>query len=154
MVNVAFYAQFNAIQLRFPKCDIVIVMGGQNANVSLDNPLLGYVMGKHGLGDRNDNVRKFVGFFKFHRLVAQCSITEPAWISIDQFAIDNRFWSCLLNVRNLIGTEISLERDPPYVLLRDASATSRRVKKLWSLQVQYRPLLWSSCLPIVEVLSC
>lgn len=40
-----------------------------NVKVDSDNTLFGQVIGKHGLGDRNDNGGRFVDFCNFHLLV-------------------------------------------------------------------------------------
>lgn len=62
-----FYEQFHAVQNRFLKGYIVIVMANLNAKVSSDNILLGNVLAKHGLTDRN--FEGFMDFWNFHHVV-------------------------------------------------------------------------------------
>lgn len=58
----ALYAQLHAVLCRLAKYDIVITMGGLNIKVGSGNTLLGDVMKKHGLSDRNDNGERLVNF--------------------------------------------------------------------------------------------
>lgn len=61
-----FYEQLHTIQEKLPEGDIVI--NDLNAKVGPNNTLLGYVMEKRDLRDRDDNVGNFMDFY-FHRLV-------------------------------------------------------------------------------------
>lgn len=47
-----------------PEDDIENVIGNLNGKVFSDRILPVHVMGKHDLGDRNNNEKKFVGFFR------------------------------------------------------------------------------------------
>lgn len=65
----AFYEQSHAVQERLPKGDIVMVTGDLAAKMDSNNTLFGYTMGKHDLGDRSNNSKRFVDLHNFHRLV-------------------------------------------------------------------------------------
>ena len=51
------------------KKDVIIVVGVLNAKVGQDNKGLELVMGRHGLGERNENGQLFVDFCASHDLV-------------------------------------------------------------------------------------
>lgn len=55
-----FYNQLNSVISKVQKGDILMLMGDLNAKVGSDNSNLEHVMGKHGLGVRNDNGDRFV----------------------------------------------------------------------------------------------
>lgn len=52
----AFYSRLNAVRERFPRGDIVNVIGYLDARVSSENTLVGHVMGKHDHGNCKGNV--------------------------------------------------------------------------------------------------
>lgn len=107
-------------------------MGDLNVKVGSDSILLVHVMGKRGLGDRNDNATMFVDFCNFisGTLFEYRACQKVSWISadrhltsnqIDHFIIKNKFRSCLMDVANMRDANIDLERDHylmvAYVLL-------------------------------------
>ena len=47
----------------------MIVMGDLNAKVRLDNSVVEYVVGRHGVGFRHDNGSRFADFCSTHHLV-------------------------------------------------------------------------------------
>lgn len=57
------YKQLHTVQERLRKADIVIVMDDLNTKVGSYNALLERVMGKHSLGNRNDNGETCVDFY-------------------------------------------------------------------------------------------
>ena len=63
-----FYVQVNDA-LKKQKEDIIIVGGDLNAKVGQDNEGLEHVMGRHDLGERNENGQLFVDFCASHNLV-------------------------------------------------------------------------------------
>ena len=63
-----FYMQLNEI-LRKQKRDIIILGGDLNAKVGQENEGLEHIMGRHGLGERNENGQFFVDFCARHDLV-------------------------------------------------------------------------------------
>lgn len=121
-----FYNQLTAVYNNTPRGDIIIVMGDLNAKVGSVNDSLKHVMGKHGLGSRNDNGERFVEFCSMNQLVIGGTMFQHkachkvSWVSndrqrtsnqIDHFAISRRFRSCLLDVRNRRGADNGLVRD-------------------------------------------
>ena len=52
-----------------PKHDIKLIIGDFNAKVGLDNTGFEDVMGKHGVGVRNDNGSRLVDFCDYNNLV-------------------------------------------------------------------------------------
>ena len=63
-----FYVKLNEI-LRKQKKDIIILGGDLNAKVGQENEGLEHIMGRHGLGERNENGQLFVDFCARHDLV-------------------------------------------------------------------------------------
>lgn len=55
-----FYYQLHAVQVRLPKGEVAIMMADLSAKAGSDNTLLGYGMGKHAPGHRNDNGGRLV----------------------------------------------------------------------------------------------
>ena len=68
MERQEFYVQLNDILKKQKKTDIIIV-GDLNAKVGHDNEGLEHVMGRHGLGERDENGQLFVDFCTSHDLV-------------------------------------------------------------------------------------
>ena len=50
-----FYEQLQAAKEKVPRHNICIIMGDFTANVGGDNSNFEGTMGKHGIGERNDN---------------------------------------------------------------------------------------------------
>ena len=57
-----FYVQLNEILRKQKKKDIIILRGDLNAKVGQENEGLEHIMGRHGLGERNENGQLFGGF--------------------------------------------------------------------------------------------
>jgi hypothetical protein len=82
------YMQLNDI-LKKLKEDTIIVGGDLNAKVGQDNKGLEHVMGRHGLGERNENGQLFVDFCASHDLVVGGTIFphkdchKVTWVSPD-----------------------------------------------------------------------
>lgn len=74
-----FYAQLIVVQGSLNKRDIVILMGDLNTMIGFDNTLLGHMMRKHGLGDRNANSGRFVDFCNFHHVVIGGTLFEHSF---------------------------------------------------------------------------
>ena len=96
-------------------------MGGDlNAKVGQDNECLEHVMGRHGLGERNENGQLLVDFFASHDLVISGTIFphknchKVTWVSpdhktenqIDHVAIGRKWRRSLHDVRNKRGADI------------------------------------------------
>ena len=84
-----FCVQLNDILKKKKKKDIIIVGGDLNAKVGQDNEGLEHVMGRHGLGERDENGQLFVDFCASHDLVIGGTIFPPkdchelTWVSPD-----------------------------------------------------------------------
>lgn len=64
----AFYEQLEQALKVLPKKDVKIIVGDWNAKVGSDNIGLEEVMGKYGIGDRNDRGEKLLEFAKDQRM--------------------------------------------------------------------------------------
>lgn len=73
----AFNEHLHVVHERLLKGGIVIVMCNLNARVDFDNILVGHVMGRHVLGDPENDGERFVDFCNDSSLMAH-------WISIGQ----------------------------------------------------------------------
>ena len=83
-----FYVQLNEI-LRKQKKDIFILGGDLNAKLGQENEGLEHIMGRHGLGERNESRQLFVDFCAKHDLVIGGTIFphkdchKVTWVSPD-----------------------------------------------------------------------
>ena len=68
-VKDEFYSRQNAVYGSTPRGQIVIVMGDLNAKVGVGNSDVEYVVGRHGVGVRNDNGVRFVDFCSTYHCV-------------------------------------------------------------------------------------
>ncbi|XP_068739487.1 craniofacial development protein 2-like [Montipora capricornis] len=84
-----FYHQLQTTTDRCNKNDIVIVMGDMNAKVGDDNSEMEEVIGRHGLGSRNDNGERLCEYCSINGLVitGTCfphkDIHKATWVSPD-----------------------------------------------------------------------
>jgi hypothetical protein len=114
-----FYVQLNEILKKQKKKDIILG-GGLNAKEGQDNKGLEHVMGRHGLGEWNENGQLFVDFCASHDLVIgrtifpQKDCHKVTWVSpdhktenqIDHVAVGWQWRRSLLDVRNKRGADI------------------------------------------------
>ncbi|KAI5729125.1 hypothetical protein M8J77_025799 [Diaphorina citri] len=114
-----FYEQLNEVMRSAKAQDIKIIMGDFNAKVGTDNEGVELVMGKHGLGTRNNNGSRLVEFCGLNELVIggtlfphkQCH--KPTWTSpdgqtenqIDHILICKKWRSSLLDTRSKRGAD-------------------------------------------------
>lgn len=108
-----FYSQLAVTVKNIKKGDIKIVMGDLNAKVGTDNVGREHIMGKNGIGMRNDNGERFVEFCTEEDLVIggtlfkHKDIFKVTWYSpdgitknqIDHFTISRKWRRSLLDVR-------------------------------------------------------
>ncbi|XP_076439125.1 uncharacterized protein LOC143277998 [Babylonia areolata] len=84
-----FYNQLQATIDRVPKRDMKIIMGDMNAKVGADNTAKELIMGKHGVGEQNENGELFTDFCTFNDLVIggtvfpHKTIHKTTWVSPD-----------------------------------------------------------------------
>ena len=69
-----FYNRLQSVTDKLPKKDINIIMGDLNAKVGSDNSSFEDIMGRHGLGEGNDNGERFQAFCAFNSLVTGGSL--------------------------------------------------------------------------------
>ena len=116
-----FYNRLQSVIDKLPGKDINIVMGDLNAKVGSDNSHCEEIMGRHGLGEANDNGERFQNFCAFNNLVIGGTIFphkrihKATWVSpdgttenqIDHFCISRKFRRSLEDVRVLRGADVS-----------------------------------------------
>ena len=71
-----FYEQLQAVKEKVPKHNICIIMGDFNAKVGSDNLTYESTMGKHGMGERNDNGTRLVEFCSENGMVITGTIFQ------------------------------------------------------------------------------
>ncbi|VDP54835.1 unnamed protein product [Schistosoma margrebowiei] len=64
-----FYDRLQSIIEKCPTKDLTILMGDFNAKVGTDNTGYEDIMGRHGLGERNENGERFANLCAFNKLV-------------------------------------------------------------------------------------
>ncbi|VDP22660.1 unnamed protein product [Schistosoma margrebowiei] len=64
-----FYNRLRSIIEKCPTKDLTILMGDFNAKVGTDNTGYEDIMGRHGLGERNENGERFANLCAFNKLV-------------------------------------------------------------------------------------
>ena len=103
------------------KNDVNIIMGDMNAKIGHDNTAFEEIMGKWGIGDRNENGDLFVNFCAMNDLVIGGSIFphkqihKATWVApdkkteneIDHVCINKRFKRSLIDVRAYRGAEVA-----------------------------------------------
>jgi len=116
----ALYVQLSDTLKKQKEEDIIIVGGDLKAKVDQDNEGLENVMGRQGLGERNENGQLFVDFCASHDLVIGRTIFphkdshKVTWVSpdhktenqIDHVAIGRKWRQSLQYVRNKRGANI------------------------------------------------
>ena len=114
-----FYEQIQAIIDKTPKRDLKILMGDLNAKVGSDNTNKEFIMGKHGIGEQNENGEFFTDFCAFNDLVIggtifpHKTIHKTTWISpdgktenqIDHITIGRKWRRSLHDVRVKRGAD-------------------------------------------------
>ena len=102
------------------KRDVIIVMGDMNAKIGPNNEGMEHVMGRHGIGNMNENGELFSELCANYDLIIGGTVFphktchKVSWVSpdnitenqIDHIAISKRFRSSLLDVRNKRGADI------------------------------------------------
>ena len=115
-----FYGQLSNTLKKEKKKGIIIVGGDLNAKMGQKNEGLELVMGRHGLGERNENGQLLVDFCTSHDLVIGGTIFPPkdchkvTWVSpdhktenqTDHVAIRRKWRRSLQDERNKRGADI------------------------------------------------
>ena len=114
-----FYEELQSIVDKTPKSDVTIVMGDLNAKIGSNNQGREKIMGKHGLGDKNENGDLFLDFCEMNELVVGGSVfphrdmLKVTWKSpdhvtenqIDHITISKRWRRILEDVRSKRGAD-------------------------------------------------
>ncbi|VDP20023.1 unnamed protein product [Schistosoma margrebowiei] len=116
-----FYERLQSVIEKCPRKDLTILMGDLNAKVGID--ITGYedIMGRHGLGERNENGERFANLCAFNKLVIRGTmfprkhIHKATWISpdhttenqIDHICINKKFRRSMEDVRTRRGANIA-----------------------------------------------
>ncbi|VDP55486.1 unnamed protein product [Schistosoma margrebowiei] len=116
-----FYERLQSVIEKCPRKDLTILMGDLNAKVGIDNTGYEDIMGRHGLGERNENGERFANLCAFNRLVIGSTIFphkrihKATWISpdhttenqIDHICINKKFRRTMEDVRTRRGADIA-----------------------------------------------
>jgi len=116
-----FYNQLQSIIAQYPENDVNILMGDLNAKIGSDN--IGYeeIMGRHGLGEMNENGERFADLCAMNNLVIGGSIFphrrvhKATWVSpnlttenqIDHICVSKKFRRSLQDVRVRRGADVA-----------------------------------------------
>jgi len=123
-MKVKFYYQLHETIIAVQKRDVIIVMADTNAKIGSNNEGLERVMGRHGIGNMNENGELFselcaswdliIGGTVFpHKTWHKVSWVSPDNITENQIghiAVSKMFRRFLLDVRNKTGADIGSER--------------------------------------------
>ncbi|CAH8550340.1 unnamed protein product [Schistosoma guineensis] len=116
-----FYERLQSIIEKCPRKDLTILMGDLNAKVGIDNTGYEDIMGRHGLGERNENGERFANLCVFNKLVIGGTIFphkrihKATWISpdhttenqIDHICINKKIRGTMEGVRTSRGADIA-----------------------------------------------
>ena len=127
-----FYEQIQAILDKTPRRDLRILMGDLNAKVGIDNTDRELIMGKHSLGEQNENGELFTEFCTFNDLVIggtlfpHKKIHKTTWISpdgktenqIDHITIGRKWRRSLHDVRVKRGADMASDHHLVMAILK------------------------------------
>ncbi|CAH8514717.1 unnamed protein product [Schistosoma haematobium] len=116
-----FYERLQSIIEKCPRKDLTILLGDLNAKVGIDNTGYEDIMGRHGLGERNENGERFANLCAFNKLVIGGTIFphkrihKATWISpdhttenqIDHICINKKFRRTMEDVRTRRGADVA-----------------------------------------------
>ncbi|XP_071151821.1 craniofacial development protein 2-like [Mytilus edulis] len=127
-----FYDKLNQIIMDTPKHDVLTIIGDFNTKVGSTNIGSEEVMGKHGLGEINNNGERLVEMCTMNNLVIGGTIFEhknihkATWVSpngkvknqIDHILINKKWRSSLLDVKVKRGADVYSDHHPIRLKLR------------------------------------
>ncbi|VDO85344.1 unnamed protein product [Schistosoma margrebowiei] len=116
-----FYEGLQSVIEKCPKKDLTIPMRDLNAKVGIDNTGYEDIMGRHGLGERNENGERFANLCAFNKLLIRGTIFphkrihKTTWISpdhttenqIDHICINKKFRRTMEDVKIRIGADVA-----------------------------------------------
>ncbi|VDP71496.1 unnamed protein product [Schistosoma curassoni] len=120
-INDRFYERLQSIIEKCPRKDLTILVEDLNAKVGIDNTGYEDIMGRHGLGERNENGERFSNLCAFNKLLIGGTIfpnkrtNKATWISpdhttenqIDHICINKKFRRTMEDVRTRRGADIA-----------------------------------------------
>jgi hypothetical protein len=132
----AFYSQLTATIKDIKKKDVSIVM---NAKVGSENLHLERIMGRHGLGVKNENGELFIDFCTqnglviggtmfVHKRIHKITWESPDGVTknqIDHISISNKWKKSLLNIRSYCGADIDSDH---HLVMAEVKMKVARVK--------------------------
>ncbi|VDP54468.1 unnamed protein product, partial [Schistosoma margrebowiei] len=118
-----FYNRLQSIIEKCPTKDLTILMGDFNAKVGTDNTGYEDIMGRQGLGERNENGERFANICAFNKLTSPDHITQN---QIDHICINKTFRRTIEDVRTKRGADIT----PDHHLL--VAKMKLKLKKHWT----------------------
>ncbi|VDP43548.1 unnamed protein product [Schistosoma margrebowiei] len=135
-----FYDRLQSIIEKCPRKDLTVLMGDLNAKVGIDNTGYEDIMGRHGLGERNENGKRFANLCAFNKLVIGGTIFphkrihKATWISpehttanqIDHICINKKFRRTMGDVRTRRGADIASDHHQVVANLK------LKLKKNWT----------------------
>ncbi|KAK4471060.1 hypothetical protein MN116_000571 [Schistosoma mekongi] len=138
-----FYDRLQSIIAKCRGKDLTILMGDLNAKVGMDNTGYEEIMGRQGLGDRNDNGERLANLCAFNKLViggtifAHKRIHKATWVSpdhttenqIDHICINKKFRRSMEDVRIRRGADIASDH---HLVV---SKIKLKLKKQWTTGV-------------------
>ncbi|XP_071145287.1 craniofacial development protein 2-like [Mytilus edulis] len=122
-IKEEFYQLLEETTRKCSSKDIIILMGDLNAKVGSDNTGYEQVMGRHGLGEMNENGELFANHCANHNLVIGGTVFPhkkchlATWVSpdmntenqIDHVCISKKFWRSLQDVRVKRGADAATD---------------------------------------------
>ncbi|VDP84389.1 unnamed protein product [Schistosoma mattheei] len=116
-----FYERLQSIVEKCPGKDLTILMGDLTAKVGIYNTGYEDIMGRHGMGERNENGERFANLCAFNKLVIggtifPCKLIHKAtWISpdhttdkkMDHILINKKFRRTMEDVRTKRGIDVA-----------------------------------------------
>ncbi|VDP36912.1 unnamed protein product [Schistosoma curassoni] len=118
-----FYERLQSIIEKCPRNHLTILVGHLNAKVGIDNTGYEDIMGRHGLGERNENGERFANLCPFNKLVIgdkifpHKGIHKATWISpdhttenqIDHTCINKKFRRTMGDVKTRRSADVALD---------------------------------------------
>ncbi|VDP50533.1 unnamed protein product [Schistosoma curassoni] len=135
------YERLQPIIEKCPRKDLTILMGDLNAKVRINNTGYEDIMGRHGLGERNENGERFADLCAFNKLVIGGTIFphkrihKPTWISlnhttenqIDHICINKKLRRTMGDMRARRGADIASDHHLVVAKLK------LKLKKNWTI---------------------
>lgn len=137
----AFYETLALSLNELNRGEIIVLMGDFNAQVGSDNSGLEHIMGKHGLGNRNDNGDRFIelcqqnklvigGTIFPHKFVHKYTWSQPgirgARNQIDHIGISKEWRRSLLDVRTRRGADAHSDHELLVAVIQLRLAATKR----------------------------